>query len=482
MKRTILLAAAALILAGCGDDEERAEPQGPPTIELEMQDDSQLLYASPQGIRDAVTTMRALGVDRVRITAGWGILAPEPASTRRPAFDATDSAAYPQPNWLILDRAVMEVTRQGLDVMLDASFWAPRWATARDTGCPDRCRWQINPIEFGHFAEALARRYNGDFKSPLTGRELPQVRLWTTWNEPNHATFLLPQQVRRNGEWVVAAAHNYRAMHERGLAAIKRVSEDNRVLVGGLASLASKPPSPSHTSSPLLWLREFACVDRALRPLRRRPECRDFRPIVADGFAYHPYTRKSPPGRPLPNRDDAGISDLDRLAGLLGGLHRRGRLAQRLEIYVTEFGYETDPPDPKRGIPINRQPAYLNEAAAILLRRRDVRMMSQFLLRDLPQDRLFQTGLILPDGRPKPAIHTFKLPFWIFGREAVGRVYPAPGRTAVTLERRAADGSWRALGKPIDTDANGVLRRRLAAPGTYRMRWGREVSLPAAAR
>ena len=39
-------------------------------------------------------------------------------------------------------------------------------------------------MAFGQFAEAIAKRYRG------------VVRLWTTWNEPNHPTFLLPQSER----------------------------------------------------------------------------------------------------------------------------------------------------------------------------------------------------------------------------------------------------------------------------------------------
>lgn len=44
--------------------------------------------------------MRDIGVDWVRITAGWSVIAPAPLATRRPDFDATDPNAYPTGAWL----------------------------------------------------------------------------------------------------------------------------------------------------------------------------------------------------------------------------------------------------------------------------------------------------------------------------------------------------------------------------------------------
>ena len=465
MKRP-LLALLALALAAAGCSSERASPPAPVAgIEDEVQDDALFLYGDPDA---TAAQLRSIGVDRVRITVGWQTIAPTPLTARRPSFDATDPAAYPPGAWTRVDRAVAAVLAHGMRPMLDVAFWAPRWAVQRGVGAPGEQRWKPDPVEFGQFAEAAARRY-------------PQVHLWTTWNEPNHTSFLLPQWERRGRTWFPVAAHWYRRMHEQAYAALKRVSKRNRVLIGGLSSGGADRPGTYRTIPPLRFLRELACVDGSLRPLRV-PECEGFRPLQADGFAIHPYMHRHPPQTHLRNPDSVGISDLGRLSSLLDALHRRGRIRARLPIYVTEFGYETNPPDPHRGVSLPTQATWLNQAAAIVYRRRDVRMFSQFLLRDVAEDRIYQTGLALPDGRPKLAFHGWPVPFWIDGRDAIGRVRPGSGRRTVRLERADATGAWRPLGKPFRTGLDGIVRRHLADPGSYRLRWGSRVSLPATAR
>ena len=76
--------------------------------------------------------------------------------------------------------------------MVDLAFHAPRWATGgKRTSKTYRDRPSV--LEYRRFVKAAARRYRGDFPDPANpGESLPAVRLWTTWNEPNHPSFLLP--------------------------------------------------------------------------------------------------------------------------------------------------------------------------------------------------------------------------------------------------------------------------------------------------
>jgi hypothetical protein len=492
-----------LVLLG-GDDEERARraPAVAPgrDVEVVVQDDAQLREAPPEQIRAAAQRLAALGVDRIRFTGSWVGLAPDPQAARRPAFDASDPAAYSADGWLKLDTAIVETVRAGMKPMIDVSFWAPRWAVERASSEPDQGRWRPSPEAFGEFAGALATRYSGAYVDPVTGVKLPPVRLWTTWNEPNHPAFLLPQWERRDGRWLPASPHIYRAMHEAGYAAIKQVDPANQVLLGGLSSVGTDHPGVDTRITPLRFLRELACVDARLRPLRRS-ECRDFRPLQADGFAIHPYGFSLPPDGAPAEPGVVTMARLPELTGLLAALHRRGRTEQALPVYVTELGWETNPPDFNRGVPPDAQARYLSQSMWMAWQRPDVRMIAQYLLRDIPVDpaappgsrasvRTFQTGVEFADGTPKPALTALELPLWIdaapdgAGYRAWGRVSPGDGARRVAFERLRPDGSWATVGASLDTKADGTVEQTLREPGTYRMRWaapaGSRWSLPVA--
>jgi hypothetical protein len=250
-------------------------------------------------------------------------------------------------------------------------------------------------------------------------------------------------------------------MHEAGYAAIKGVNDKNKVLLGGTSFKGSPRPGTHANIAPLRFLRELACVNRRYRRLRR-PECRGFRPLRADGYAHHPYSFYSAPSAPDPHPDNVRIADLPRLSATLAELHNRGRIAQELPLYITEYGYETNPPDTIRGVSPEEQAAYISEAAYLAWRNPEVRMFAQFLLQDIGPDesapegsrerwRDYQTGLKTYDGQPKPALNSFKLPFWVEravtddgteGLVAVGQVRPGSGQRQLTIEAQAPDGSW----------------------------------------
>jgi hypothetical protein len=196
-------------------------------------------------------------VDRVRLTAGWSLIAPNPDSPRRPDFNAADPAAYPAANWVYLDRAVRLANEFGLKVMIDIAFWAPRWATHDDPATPNRLRTEIDPEQYALFASAVARRYNGSFTPPLDPGpppppppdstlldqvfggvlgspppppapsatnlplRLPAVSMYTLWNEHHLEVFLLPQWQRRGSEWFPRSAEIYRAMVQAAYPAVK---------------------------------------------------------------------------------------------------------------------------------------------------------------------------------------------------------------------------------------------------------------------
>ena len=336
-------------------------------------------------------------------------------------------------------------------------------------------------------------------------QRLPAVRLWTTWNEPNYTSFLLPQWRRVDGRWVPQSPHIYREMHEQAYAAINRIEEDNQVLIGGTSPYGSDRRGRNNSIAPLRFLRELACVDRRGLPLER-PECADFRPLEADGYAHHPYSFFGRPDTPSADRDDVALGDLGRLSRLLERLHKGGRTTSRLPIFITEYGYETNPPDVIRGVSLKDQARYHGLATYLAWKQADVAMFAQFLLNDIgPReggnneiDRSydFQTGLYFHDGRPKPAVAAFKLPFWaesrtLAGNDAVvlfGQVRPSAGRKRMEIEVRGPEHTWvpvqtyetRTAGDlscgdsaSFLTDAEGFYQRvaPYQGPATYRARW-----------
>jgi hypothetical protein len=489
--------AVSLAMALGSSEEQPAHP-----VETIVQDDAQMLHRPPSQVRRAARRLAELGVDRVRLTASWSGLAPRPDSRRRPRFDAGDSRSYPAEAFERLDRAVAESREAGLDVMIDLAFFAPRWATSRGAPRAEQHRWRPSPREFGLFTRAVAERYSGHFREG--GRRLPAVRLWTTWNEPNHATFLRPQWEGRRGSRRPAAPHVYRRLHEASYQQLKAVSPSNRVLIGGLASFGAPGRRADSTLGPLRFTRELACVDRRLRPLRRRA-CRRFKPLRADGFAHHPYSNGTGPGDVAPALDRVQMGELDKLTNLLDALHDSGRLAQPLPLYLTEYGYESRPPDP-HGVPLETHARYLGEATFLAWRRPEVRSYPQFLLQDIGPDPThpvdspsrwhdFQTGLLHHDGSPKPAVlQAFRLPFHAEVIEdarghrevvAFGQVRPGRGVQRVRIERLTAEGWQPEASLPgiatrggedcagFHTTADGYYGRRLLDRGTatYRAVW-----------
>src|SRR4051794_7462411 len=369
---------------------------------------------------------------------------------------------------------------------LDLAFWAPKWAVARKLARSNRQRWRPDPVAFGKFAATIARRYRG------------QVRLWTTWNEPNHPSFLLPQSERtRTGRWRDVAPHVYRAMHETAYNSLKQADPQNQVLIGGLSSRGATRPGAERNIPPLRFIREMACVDARLEPLRD-PACRDFHPLQADGFAYHPYSFEAAPNVAYGGPDTVHLGDLNRLSDLLKQLHDRGRLASDLPLYLTEFGYESNPPDTGRGVPPETQARYMSLASFLAWKNPDTRMFAQFLYQDIRDPRSYQTGLLYPDGQSKPALQAFKLPFWAQAQATNGQPYvliwgqvrPGSGPQNVALEAQRPDGTWRTIpsfpaaphpdgrecpaqDEQFLTDEDGFYLRLVPYQGvvSYRARW-----------
>jgi len=296
--------------------------QSSSAYETILQDDAAVMGAGDEQVRDAMTEMKQLGVDRVRITVPWRDVSPQGRSGTRPArFDASDPAAY-QRSWdeyfagslPRVDRAVYAAHAVGLKVMLDLAFGAPLWATTSRTGATvfDGAT-RPSPTEFAAFAKAMARRYSGNFSLPWA--PLPAVDVFELWNEPNIPYFLRPQfEAGRpvSADW-------YRDAVAAAYPAIKSVRPRDTVLIGSTAA-----DGTARAVAPLAFLRRLA--ELPARPRRRFQPPSLCAQHAADRRCRQPRQR----AHGEPRSPDESDATADRQAPASAG--RRKPLADRVRL------------------------------------------------------------------------------------------------------------------------------------------------------
>ena len=403
--RAVAVCALALALAG-----PVASAGAASNLEIGMEDE-RLLLSEPGQAQNAIAAMAAAGVDVVRIHARWIDVSPRRNAMHRPrGFDLANhrSRRY---HWHTLDQAIDLTRAAGMRVMLSVTGPGPLW-TSRKPRLRNP-RYKPNAALFAKFARAVATRYRD------------RVDRYLIWNEPNVAGWLEPQQTCRSRRVCVPAApHIYRGLVRAARPAIERADPGAQVLLGELAPRGHRAISTRSPVSPLPFLRELACVNRRYKPVRSGP-CRRFRPARADAFGYHPHGVEFGPEDPNPDRDQAQIGDLPRLFAVLDRLTRSGRIGapnRRFDLYLTEFGYQTSPPDHGVGISLARHTRYLQQAAYLAWKLPRVRNLTQYQWRDEPvvarggglrRYSGWQSGLRYVNDRPKPAFRGFTEPFVI---------------------------------------------------------------------
>ncbi|MCY7301852.1 MAG: DUF5722 domain-containing protein, partial [Thermoleophilia bacterium] len=130
-----------------------------------------------------------------------------------------------------------------------------------------------------------------------------------------------------------------------------------------------------------------------------------------DAYAHHPYygspsetpATKPPPGKRGQSPTAVTLGNFDVLTKEVA------RLYGNMRIWVTEYGYQTNPPDKQYGVSLALQALYLKQAWAKLAVNPRVDMMIWFLLRD--ESRVsagWQSGLYTVNGARKPAREIFE--------------------------------------------------------------------------
>jgi hypothetical protein len=273
-------------------------------------------------------------------------------------------------DWRWYDRAVDAALAQGMVPQVTLTGHAPGFATASGVASHE----DPDPAAFGRFAADAARHFAG------------RVRRWSIWNEPNWPSHLGPTE---------RAAGIYRELYVAAHAAIKSVNPSAFVLIGELAPMGR----PEAAIPPLEFLRDVTCRTRTFAPSR---PCE---PLVADGFAHHPYTLRWAPEFPGPTPDDVTTGSLGRLSHALAVLARKRALAtpagRGLPIYLTEYGWHAN----YSAVPEPRRSRYAVRGFQIAMRHPRVRQVVWYQLFAPPPNgrRQWDTGLFELDGRARPA-------------------------------------------------------------------------------
>jgi hypothetical protein len=506
---TVALSAVALVPA--------AEPAAASTGQLAMFQPGPRLLTDPVG---TLTRLRTLGVGVVRVIVNWSSIAPKPTSRARiPGFNGANPNAYPAASWAPYDAVVREGQALGLRIDLTVGGGAPLWADG--PGVPaaqakPQYAWKPNTADFGAFVRAIGARYSGSFRPPGSSRPLPRVGFWAIWNEPNFGKNLAPQAT--NGSSVAAAPGMYRTLIDVGWRSLQATGHGHdTILIGSLAArgVTARPhrgapqglPGNFGETKPLQFTRSLYCVDSSNRPLRggtaRAIGCptnaagsRGFRRahpglFSATGFADHPYPLNLPPTKASSRDPDyTEFSQVPRLESQLDLLQRIYGSRKRFPVYITEYGYITNPPNRGRYVSPATAAVYINWAEYISWRSPRLATTMQYPLFDpdpkkQPEFGGFASGLIFFNGKLKPGYDAYRLPLFLplsktpKGRalEVWGCARPAhfaSGTQRVTIQfQRGSRGAFTTLSTVAIRSARGYFDVHLKFPasGSVRLQW-----------
>jgi hypothetical protein len=382
--------------------------------------DDAWLMDGPGSLDQRITTLQSLGAHLVRFTLRWDQVAPTKPANGR------DPNAY---EWGPYGEVLDALHGNGIRALVTL-YGAPRWSNG---GLGPN---HLPQSGFGNFAYAAAKRF-------------PWVHMWTVWNEPNTPIFSLP----------VSPALYVRRLLNPGYAALHQASAANRV-AGGVTS----PRKTTSGMAPLTFLQGMHAAHARL-----------------DAYAQNPYPL-SPNETPMRSTcSDCSYFTMATLPLIRASVTRYFGPKQ---IWLTEYGYQTNPPDRILGVSQSRQAQYLGEAALRVWREPGVTVLIQFLVRDEPSIGGWQSGLYTVSGTPKLAAHAFPLPLAEVSRRGSrvslwGQVRPGSGARRYSVQVRSGSG-WRTVATG-STGRSGAFARTVTAPPGARVRlWSPTLGLAGA--
>jgi hypothetical protein len=386
----IVLAAAGLAVSAAGASPAKHHAAASSHLLVGINDEADTLYGNPV---TGFQALKALNAKVLRVNLYWGGTKWAVSRGAKPT-DPTDPGD-PAYNWSLYDRLMRYAATYHIKVVFSILF-TPSWAN----GGKARTVAPTNAKELQDFAYAAATRYNGSYVPPSWQQQptlesptepLPAVTLWTAWNEPNNPVFLSPQYVRSGGKWVIESAIQYAKICNAVYAGIHAGgTSGEKVACGVTAPKGNDAPTTSRPSVDPLSFLEAA----------KKAGMKTF-----DVYAHHPYYA-APTESPtyVPTGKTARRIQMGNIGVLLTELTK---LYGPKHLWITEYGYETNPPDHNFGVSLAKQAAYLTQAYAIARKNPRIDMMLWFLIRDDANLGGWQSGLETVSGKKKPAWNAF---------------------------------------------------------------------------
>ncbi|MGH3003359.1 MAG: cellulase family glycosylhydrolase [Gaiellaceae bacterium] len=421
--RLALAAALALAVAAVDAAIAPAPAAAAPHVKFGITDDA-WLQDGPGPLSSRVARLQSLGAQVVRFTLDWNRIATtEPAVPTDP-----QDAAY---DWSDADTVLNALHASGMTVVLQLNG-TPAWANG---GLPPNYA-PTSPTSFRDFATAAATRY-------------PWVKRWLIWNEPNQVRWLRPTSPAVYTARLLDPA--YEAIHEAIPGA--------QVAGGGTA-----PRGATGGVSPVAWI---AGMHRAHARL--------------DAYAHNPYPLD--PRRESPFRGTCTKCMTITMASLGRLVSRVARFWKHARIWLTEYGYQTNPPDRLLGVSYALQARYLSDADYVAFRTPRVDLLIHFLYKDEPNVARFQSGLVTLGNRVKPALAAFGLPLAETARSgtrtSLWGQFRAPGTGSSARIERRERGGWRTVAT-VRAGAGRFFRWRGTLPrrSVVRLQAGRAIGAP----
>jgi hypothetical protein len=394
----------AVALAGIATLLLAAQASAAATARMGIQDDAWLRWG-PGTLDSRLATLDTLGVGTVRFTLLWSDVAP-----RKPAKPADpNDPAY---DWSAFDPILDGLRAHGIAPLVTL-YGSPRWANG------------------GHAPNVLPRGGFGSF-AYAASKHYPWVRLWTVWNEPNTRVFSVPVSPKLYVQRLLNPA--YTLLH--------RASRRN-IVAGGVTS-------PRKTSSGMAPTSFMAGMHAARARL--------------DAYAANPYPAskvETPFVDPCSWCQTLTMAHLSTIRSLVTRY-----FGARKPLWLTEYGYQTNPPDRLLGVSPARQALMLGEAALHVWEQPGATVLIHFLVRDEPSEGGWQSGLFTAGGSAKPAYRAFALPLaqmFRHGSRTVlwGQVRPGSGRRPYVIQRWTGS-RWVNIGSVKRTGAGGTFRTTIS--------------------